>query len=110
MNLRKSGYDWHYGFGVKRKIIDLVNQEITGKIKPDFTFLLNVNIKESFLRTSKKLKNNRYDKFSKFFYSKVQEGFLKISKINKRKYMVIDSGKKFSDNQKIIFNKINSLM
>ena len=23
----------HYGFGVKRKIIDLVNQEITGKIK-----------------------------------------------------------------------------
>lgn len=100
----------HYGFGVKKKLINFINSEITRRIKPDFTFLMSLKVNESLSRTSKKSKNNRYDKFNKKFYSKVQKGFLKISKADKKKYMIIDSSKKFQDNQKIIFNKISKLM
>ena len=100
----------HYGFGVKMKLINFINSEITRKIKPDFTFLMSLKVNESLSRTSKKSKNNRYDKFSKNFYLKVQKGFLKIFKADKKKYMIIDSSKKFQDNQKIIFNKISKLM
>ena len=92
------------------KLINFINSEITRKIKPDFTFLMSLKVNESLSRTSKKLKNNRYDKFSKNFYLKVQKGFLKIFKADKKKYMIIDSSKKFQDNQKIIFNKISKLM
>ena len=100
----------HYGFGVKKKLINFINSEITRRIKPDFTFLMSLKVNESLSRTSKKSKNNRYDKFNKKFYSRVQKGFLKISKADKKKYMIIDSSKKFQDNQKIIFNKISKLM
>ena len=44
---------------------------------------------------------NRYDKFSKSFYTKVQKSFLKIAK-NKKNYFVLDSSK----NDKNLENKI----
>ena len=48
--------------------------------------------------------------FRLFIFNILVYTLFKISKSKKIKYMVIDSTKKFKDNQKIIFNKINSLM
>ena len=70
----------HYGLGVKKKIINLINKEIMGSIKIDFTFLMYLNIGKLALRISNKRKLNRYDHFKKTFYKKVQDGFVKISK------------------------------
>ena len=81
-----------------------------GTIKPDYTFLMHLNVDQSLLRISNRKKNNRYDKFKKSFYKKVQRGFLKISNKNKSKYMVINSSNKFEINQKIIFDKVKSLI
>ena len=50
-----------------------------GTIKPDYTFLMYLNVNKSISRISNKKKVNRYDKFKKSFYKKVQNGFLKIS-------------------------------
>ena len=100
----------HYGFGVKKKIINFLNKEITGKIRPDFTFLMHSSVNRCISRTTKKKRNNRYDRFNANFYKKVQSGFLKISKKNKKKYMIIDSSRSFIDNQKIILSKIYKLM
>ena len=41
-------------------------------------------------RLKKRKQLNRYDKFNSNF-CKVQKGFLKIAKKNKRKYKIIDS-------------------
>ena len=43
------------------------------------------------------------------FYTKVQNGYLKISK-NKKKYMIINSNNQINENKKIIINKINLLL
>ena len=53
---------------------------------------------------------NRYDKFNSNFYDKVQKGFIKLSKRNKRKYQIIDSNLDINDNKKKIIQTINRLI
>ena len=67
----------HYGFGINKNIINLLNRFILGNFKVDFTFLHIVQKKN--IRKNIKSKKNRYDKFNKNFYLKVQNGFLKLS-------------------------------
>ena len=81
-----------------------------GTIKPDYTFLMYLNINKSILRISNRKIINRYDRFTKSFYKKVQNGFLKISNQNKSKYMIINSSNKFETNQTIIFNQVKKLI
>ena len=100
----------HYGLGVKKHFINFINKEIMGSIKPDYTFLMYLNVNKSILRISNRKIINRYDKFKKSFYKKVQNGFLKISNKNKPKYMIINSSNKFETNQTIIFNQVKKLI
>ena len=100
----------HYGFGVKKNFINFINKEIIGTIKPDYTFLMYLNVDKSISRISNKKKINRYDKFSKSFYTKVQNGFLKICNKNKSKYMIINSSNKLETNRDIIFNQVKKLI
>ena len=100
----------HYGLGVKRHFINFINKEIMGKIKPDYTFLMYLNVNKSILRISSRKINNRYDNFKKSFYKKVQNGFLEISNKNKSKYMIINSSNKFKTNQTIIFHQVKKLI
>ena len=100
----------HYGLGVKKHFINFINKEIMGSIKPDYTFLMYLNVNKSILRISNRKIINRYDKFKKSFYKKVQNGFLKISSKNKSKYMIINSSNKFETNQTIILNQVKKLI
>ena len=81
-----------------------------GKVIPDYTFLMYLNVDKSILRISNRKMINRYDKFNKSFYQKVQNGFLKISNKNKSKYMIVNSSNKFETNQTIIFNQLTKLI
>ena len=99
----------HYGMGIDKKLIVLLNKFILKKITPDFTFLNIVNKKNLKIRLNKRKNKNRYDKFDYNFYNKVQEGFLKLSS-NKKKYMIVDSNNKISANKKIILNKVRELI
>ena len=98
----------HYGMGISKQLIKSLNKIILKDIKPTFTFLNIVSMKNLKLRINKRPKN-RYDKFNYKFYNKVQNGFIKLSK-NKNKYSVINSNNEISKNKKIIINKINNLL
>ena len=74
-----------------------------------FTFLNVVNEKNLKKRLRLRKNLNRYDKFDIKFYKKVQKGFLKISK-NNRKYLIIDSNKDVNDNKNLIINKLKTLI
>jgi Thymidylate kinase len=60
-------------------------------------------------RLRKRVKLNRYDKFNKDFYKRVQKGYLKLSK-NKKNYQIIDSNLSIDINKKNIINKIEKLI
>ncbi len=100
----------HYGLGVKKRFINYINKEIMGAIKPDYTFLMFLNVNKLKSRISNRKTINRYDKFKKSFYKRVQNGFLKICNKNKSKYMVINSSNKYEINQDIIFNRVKKLL
>ena len=97
----------HYGFGINKSIINLLNKFILGNFKVDFTFLHIVQKKN--IRKKIKSKKNRYDKFSKNFYLKAQNGFLKLSK-KKKNYLKIYSEETKERNKQIIKEKLNTLI
>jgi len=53
---------------------------------------------------------NRYDKFNKRFYQKVQKGFLRLADKKKSKYQIINSNLDIEKNKTLIFDKINQLI
>jgi dTMP kinase len=94
-----------YGKNVDIKLVDMIHKYILQNTKPDLTFLLKVNISKAMSRLNKRKKKNRYDKFSRLFYLKVQNAFIKIAKKNPKRYFVIDNSNDSSDVEKIIFDK-----
>ena len=100
----------HYGFGVNLKLIKIINKYILSGFKVDFTFLNLVNHKNMIKRLRSRGSLNRYDKFNKNFYKKVQNGFVKISLNNKGKYKLIDSNLEIKFNETIIIDKIKKLI
>ncbi len=99
-----------YGKGVKKNLIDIVHKYILGNLKPDFTFVLKVNISKALQRLKKRKKKNRYDKFSKNFYIKAQNAFLSIAKKNKKKYFILDNSTDSKNIEKIILSKFLKIL
>ena len=100
----------HYGLGVNKKLIEIINKSLLGNFKIDFTFLNIVNNKNMIKRLKLRKSLNRYDKFNNKFYSKVQKGFLKLSRRNKRKYQIINSNLDINLNKSLILKKIDKLI
>ena len=100
----------HYGMGVDLKIINIINKFLLKNIKVNFTFLNVVNKKNLFKRLKNRKSLNRYDQFDMNFYNKVQKGFLKLAKSNKKSYKIIDSNLDIKKNEDLIINQIKNLI
>ncbi len=100
----------HYGMGIDLKIINFMNKFLLKNIKVNFTFLNLVNKKNLFLRLKKRKSLNRYDQFNMNFYNKVQKGFLKLAKSNKKSYQIIDSNLDIKINEGLIINQIKKII
>ena len=99
-----------YGKGESKALVDSVHKYILGSIKPDLTFILKVKISKALERLKKRKKKNRYDKFSKNFYIKAQNAFIKIAKKNKKRYFVLDNSKDSKETEKIILNRFIKIL
>ena len=100
----------HYGMGVNLKIINIINKYLLKNIKVNFTFLNIVNKKNLFQRLKKRKTLNRYDQFDMKFYNKVQKGFLKLAKMNKKSYKIINSNLDIKKNEDLIINQLKKLI
>ena len=100
----------HYGLGVNLSLITKINEHLLNNFKIDFTFLNTVNNKNMVKRLLLRKKLNRYDKFKKSFYNRVQRGFVKIANKNIKKYKIIDSNLDIKTNKKKILDKIINLI
>lgn len=100
----------HYGMGIDLKIIKLFNNFLLQNINVDYTFLNIVNRKNLILRLKQRKFLNRYDKFNSSFYTKVQKGFIKLYKNNKKKYQIVDSNLDIKKNESLILKKIDKLI
>ena len=98
----------HYGMNINKKLINNLNNIVLKNIKPNFTFLNIVNMKNLKQRINRR-KKNRYDKFNNKFYNKVQKGYIKLAK-NKKNYMIVNSNNNIIENKLKIQKKINLLL
>ena len=100
----------HYGLNVDIDFINSINKFLLGNFKIDFTFLNLVNKKNMIKRLRLRKSLNRYDKFHSAFYNKVQNGFIKLSKKNKKKYLIVNSNLDIETNKFLIIKKIKRLI
>ncbi len=100
----------HFGLGLDLSLINKINNKLLKNFKVDFTFLNIVNKKNMKKRLNMRKSLNRYDKFKSNFYQKVQNGFLKLAKKNKKKYLIINSNLEIDHNKSLIIQKINKLI
>ncbi len=100
----------HYGMGLNINFINNINKFVLDRLKVDFTFLNVVSEKNMIIRLKKRKRLNRYDKFNKNFYKKVQKGFIKMAKKNPKKYFIVNSNLEIKSNEKLIINKVKKLI
>ena len=100
----------HYGLKVDIKLINFINNYLLNNFKIDFTFLNTVNDTNMIKRLKTRSNLNRYDKFNKKFYHKVQKGFLKLAGKKKSKYQIVNSNLDIEINKNLIFDKIDQLI
>jgi len=93
------------GKGINKDFINVMQKNIVGNLKPNLTFILKLNPNIALSRVKKRSTKNRYDKFKKEFYKKVQNAYIKFSKSNKKRYIIIDSSKNQFINSSIILKK-----
>ncbi len=98
----------HYGFGINLNLIKKMNEHLLENIKVNFTFLNIVNQNNMTKRLKLRKKLNRYDRFNKSFYKKVQNGYLKV--VKKKGYQIIDSNLDIKFNEKLIIKKVEKLL
>ena len=92
-----------YGKKINLNFVNNIHKLILNGLKPNLTFVLKVSSKSSKKRLLKRKTKNRYDNFSKSFYSTVQKSFIKIAK-GKKNYFVLDSSKDDNLLEKKIFD------
>ena len=100
----------HFGLGVDLTIIKIINKFLLKNFKVNFTFLNIVSKKNMISRLKFRKKLNRYDRFNYSFYNKVQKGFLKIAKKEKKKYLLINSNLNIKDNELKIIKTIKKII
>ena len=98
----------HFGMNINKKLINELNNIVLKDIKPNFTYLNIVNMKNLKQRINSR-KKNRYDQFNDRFDNKVQKGYIKLAK-NKKSYMIVNSNNNILENKLKIQKKINSLL
>ena len=69
-----------------------------------------MQISKALQRLKKRKKKNRYDKFSKNFYIKAQNAFIKISKRDPKRFCIVDNSNDSEETEKIIFDKFIRLL
>ena len=83
-----------YARGGDIEKINLLNNIATKSLKPDITFLFDIDIETAQTRVGKE--NDRLEKESLEFHNKVKNGYLEIAKQNKR-IKVINSAQSIED-------------
>ncbi len=80
-----------YGRNINLKIVNQINRFATNGIKPDRTFLIDIDLDE--MERRKKLMNKNLDRMEdqdKRFFRKVRNGYLRIAAEESERFYVID--------------------
>lgn len=96
-----------YGGKIDLKIINTINKIASNNLKPDLSFLIDINYEENLKR--RKLSGKRHDRIEqkeKDYYRKVISGYKTIAKLNPKRFRILDGKKSIEALHKEILNNI----
>lgn len=83
----------HFGRGLPLDTVDFLNSIASQGIKPDITFLLDIEVETAFERLKNKGRMDRIESQGIDFHKRVREGFLSIAKANSDRFIVLDANR-----------------
>ncbi len=94
-----------YGRGIDLSLVERLNQEATGGLKPDLTVLLDLPVEEAFRRISERQKD-RMESESLKFHRKVREGFLEIARREPERFLIVDGKREVEELHTLILGEV----
>ncbi len=100
-----------YGRNIDLETIDRINHFATQGIKPDMTFLIDIDLHE--MERRKKLMNKKLDRMedqSRSFFEKVRNGYLKIAAQESERFYIIDGKRTINLIAEEIWDQVNRIL
>lgn len=96
-----------YGYGMPLDMIDQLNHQATGGLKPDLTFLLDLPVEVGLKRAAQRkiasgLEADRYETMAAAFHERIRDGFLALARNEPQRFLKIDTGQDSMTIQRII--------
>ncbi len=82
-----------YGRGISLKLIDSLDRIATGRMRPDLTILLDLDVETGLMRNKKINKMDRLELEDVKFHKKVREGFLKLAAREPKRIKLVKASK-----------------
>jgi dTMP kinase len=105
-----------FGRGLNMDLVEKINTMVLNGLKPDITFLLDLDPKEGLRRTQKQLhKGERMNTESRFemenlrFHEKIRQGFLILAKKEPDRFFIVDASKPEAKVRDQILGKIGEI-
>ena len=86
-----------YGRGISLKLIDSLDRIATGRMRPDLTILLDLDVETGLMRNKHINKVDRLELEDVKFHERVREGFLKIAAMEPERIKLIKASKKIEE-------------
>ncbi len=94
-----------YGRGIDLSLVERLNQEATGGLKPNLTVLLDLPVEEAFRRISERRKD-RIESENLKFHQRVRQGFLEIARREPERFLVVDGRKEVGELHTLILSEV----
>ncbi len=94
-----------YGRGIDLSLVERLNQEATGGLKPDLTVLIDLPVEEAFKRISERRKD-RMESESLKFHQRVREGFLEIARREPERFLIVDGMREVEELHTLILGEV----
>lgn len=89
-----------YAGGMDLKVIDNIANLVTKGLKPDITFLLDIDVRAGLLRAGRS--KDRMERKSILYHNKVRKGYLSIAKKEPKRIKIISATGKMEETQELI--------
>lgn len=97
-----------YGRGLDINEINRLNNLSTGGLKPDLTYVFDVDIETSMQRVGSE--KDRMENSGKEFFNRVRQGYLELAKQEPKRIRVIDSTKTIEDVFADVLKELDALL
>lgn len=98
------------GRGIGRENVEILEEMVQGKLRPDATIILDVSFEVGMARVEGRGKKDRFEQESETFFNKVREAYLYRAGVNPERYSVIDASQSLDDVKASIKEVIQGLI